>query len=182
MAGLNRALSLDESLIKSHIANKVKCVFISHQKDDSEKCRLIARYIMNANIDVYFDEHDNDLKNYRQTNNPEGVVNSIKAGINKSSHMLCVISPNTIYSRWGPWEIGYGYENTIIGALTLKGINQTDLPDYLKTVHLLRGTKSLNEFIVELTGLTQFILEIRNFSESYSKPNHSLDNVLDWAL
>jgi len=36
--------------------------------------------------------------------------------------MLVVVSPNTIYSNWVPWEVGYGYDNTHLGVLTLKGI------------------------------------------------------------
>jgi hypothetical protein len=182
MAGINRATTLNENLIKAHISSAVKCVFISHQKKDSDKCEEIAKYIMQANVDVYFDEYDKDLKIYRQTNNAKGVVNSIRKGINNSTHMLCVISPNTLFSKWVPWELGYGHDKTDIGILTLKGIAETDLPDYIKTAQIIRGTKSLNEFIEELTGLPQLILESRNFSKSHNSMNHPLDNILDWKL
>src|SRR5438445_7080277 len=106
MAGINRASNiLNESLIKARIKGSVKCVFISHQKEDSAKCKKVADYIMAAGIDVYFDEYDRYLKIHRQTKDPNGIVQSIKVGINSSSHMLCAISPNTLNSKWVPWEV-----------------------------------------------------------------------------
>ena len=35
------------------------CIFISHQKEDTESCRQIADYLLAAGIDVYFDEYWN---------------------------------------------------------------------------------------------------------------------------
>jgi hypothetical protein len=182
VAGINRALKLNASLAVKNLASNVKCVFISHHKGDLEYCKMIARYIMKANIDVYLDEYDYDLKHQVQTNNPAGVVRCIKKGINNSSHMLCVISPTTIYSKWVPWEIGYGYDKTVIGALTLKGIKAEELPDYIKTVPVVRGTKSLNEYISNITGFSEGYLETKNYIRKHSTMIHSLDNVLDWQL
>ncbi|WP_036146988.1 toll/interleukin-1 receptor domain-containing protein [Maribacter sp. Hel_I_7] len=182
MAGINRALSLNASLALKNLASNVKCVFISHHKSDLEYCKKIAQYIMKANIDVYLDEYDYDLKHQVQTNNPAGVVRCIKKGINNSSHMLCVISPSTIYSKWVPWEIGYGYDKTTIGALTLKGISNASLPDYIKTVPVVRGTKSLNQYISNVTGYTEKHLKMFSYINESNMSNHALDDVLDWQL
>jgi hypothetical protein len=122
MAGINRAAKNFRMFSESRKITGVKCIFLSHQQKDKDVCRKIADYLMAADIDVYFDEDDEDLKLYRQSNRPQGVVDSIRKGINNSSHMLVVVSPNTIYSSWVPWEIGYGYDNTQLGVLTLKGI------------------------------------------------------------
>lgn len=176
MAGINRALSINESKAKVNFSSSVKCVFISHQKNDTLYSKRIAEYIMSYNIDVYFDEYDNDLRIYRQTNNPNGVVKCIKKGINISSHMLCIISLSAMDSKWIPWELGYGNEKTIQGVLTLKGIKDEQLPHYLKTVDIIRGTKSLNIFIKNISGMSSLILE------SHSAPIHSLDTILDWGL
>ena len=182
MAGINRALKLNESKATINLSNSVKCVFISHHKSDLEYCKKVAEYIMKAGIDVYLDEFDYDLKHQVQTSNPSGVVRCIKKGINNSSHMLCVISPNTIYSKWVPWEIGYGYDKTTIGALTLKGIPANALPDYIRTVPIVRGTKSLNIYITNLIGRSQPILETYGYIKNAAAYNHSLDNILDWQL
>lgn len=176
MAGINRALSINENIIKMHSISNIKCVFISHQKNDTALSKRIADYIMSYNIDVYFDEYDNDLRIYRQTNNPNGIVSCIKKGINVSTHMLCIISFSTLDSKWVPWELGYGYDKTIQGVLTLKGISENQLPDYLKTTNILRGTKSLNVFIQNVSGSSSLMME------SHTKSMHSLDSVLDWNL
>lgn len=181
MKGLNR-LYCEASTITFRKQAGIKCVFISHQKADASICRHIADYLINAGIDVYFDEYDKDLKDYYQNNNPKGVVNSIKKGIQQSSHMLCVISPNTLYSKWVPWEVGYGYDITQLSALTLKGIKEENLPDYLKTVTLVRGTKTLNDYISMLAGEYKERMFSSNRIINDSISHHPLDNYLDWNL
>lgn len=181
MSGLNR-LYCETNAIAYRKQLGIKCVFISHQKADATICRHIADYIKEAGIDVYFDEYDKDLKNWRQQNNPANVVYSIKKGIQQSSHMLCVISPNTLYSKWVPWEVGYGYDTTQIAALTLKGIKNEQLPDYLKTVTLVRGTKTLNEYISNLVGEYKTKMFTSNRLVNESSYYHPLDNCLDRNL
>jgi hypothetical protein len=152
------------------------CVFISHQKKDSSACSKIADYLKESGIDVYFDEYDSDLKIAVQSEKPKQVVNAIKAGINNSTHMLCVISPNTLYSKWVPFEVGYGYDITKVLVLTLKGIKSTDLPDYIKAVPIIRYIYDINKFIKEKKG--EYILEARKFSD-YSSYSHPLINLMD---
>lgn len=181
MSGLNR-LYCETNTIAYRKQLGIKCVFISHQKADATICRHIADYIKEAGIDVYFDEYDKDLKIYRQSNNAKGVVDSIRKGIQQSSHMLCVISPNTMHSKWVPWEVGYGYDKTTLAALTLKGITDEQLPEYLKTVQLVRGTKTLNDYVSNLAGeyKEKMFSSKRLINESTSV--HPLDNYLDWNL
>ena len=182
MSGINRALKANESSARINLSHSVKCVFISHHKSDLEYCKKVAAYIMKAGIDVYLDEYDYDLKYQVQTNNPAGVVRCIRKGINNSSHMLCVISPNTVYSKWVPWEIGYGYDKTTIGALTLKGITEELLPDYIKTVTVVRGTKSLNSYLSRIADKSEPLMEAYNYVSKHTLGNHVLDEVLDWNL
>lgn len=183
MAGINRAFSNNLNLSESRRISGVKCVFLSHQKKDAPICKFIADYLMAADIDVYFDEYDSDLKFNRQSGNPKGVVDSIKKGINKSTHMLVVVSPNTIQSKWVPWEVGYGYDSSTLGVLTLKGIQNSDLEAYLQTAPLvIRGTKSLNEYISKITGSSIYAMESYGRIKSFSASSHPLDNYLDWGL
>ena len=96
--------------------------------------------------------------------------------------MLCVISPNTLQSKWVPWEVGYGYDKTQLSVLTLKGIKEEDLPEYLKTVALVRGTRTLNEYISKLVGeyKDKMYASKRLINESIGI--HPLDKYLDWSL
>jgi hypothetical protein len=182
MAGINRAVNRVRNFSESISNRQVECIFLSHQKKDRDVVEKISKYLIAANIDIYFDENDEDLKFYRQEKNPQGVVNSIKKGINNSSHMLCIVSPNTIMSRWVPWEVGYGFDKTDLAVLTLKGIEENGLPDYLKTTAIVRGTKSLNEYLANITGLSQSLMESKSLIKSYSQSYHPLDNYLDFNL
>lgn len=151
-------------------------VFISHQKSDREEAEKIAEYLRSVRIDVYFDEFDRELQVAISNNDPNGIVNAIKKGIRKSSHMLCLISPNTLYSKWVPFEVGYGYDRTKLSSLTLKGIKNSDLPDYIKVAPIIRDIYDLNKF-VEKFG-KRMILEQKNYTK-YNSIYHPLSSVMD---
>jgi hypothetical protein len=57
MSGLNRFYLSDDSNVTWRKNAGIKCIFISHQKDDATVCRKIADYLINAGLDVYFDEY-----------------------------------------------------------------------------------------------------------------------------
>ena len=154
------------------------CVFISHQKKDKEVAKKIADYISNAGIDIYFDEYDSSINR----DDPNSVVRSIKNGIKKSTHMLCVLSQNALDSKWMPWEIGYGYDRLNVAGITVKELSKSLLPEYLQIVPVIRGTKSLNSYISNTAGRIEdsLIREQRIYSASIM--NHPLDSVLDWQL
>lgn len=151
-------------------------IFISHQKKDKDEAKKIADYFISVGIDVYFDEFDKELQQADINNDPKAVVAAIKKGINSSTHMLCIISPNTLISKWVPFEVGYGYDVTNLTTLTLKGIKTSDLPDYIKTKPIIRDIYDINKFI-EKQG-KQFILESRKFSD-YKSYSHPLSGIMD---
>ena len=173
MLGVNRK-HLNESL---RIRKRSElCVFISHQKKDTKECFKIARFLKSTGIDVYFDEYDSDLKIAVQDNDPKKVVDAIKKGIKNSTHMLCVVSPNTLYSKWVPFEVGYGYDSTQVMVLTLKGITSDDLPHYVRAVQLIRDIYDINKFVENNKG--KYILESRKYSD-YNSRIHPLSQVMD---
>jgi len=151
-------------------------VFISHQKNDRKEAKEIADYLKEVGIQVYFDEYDRELQIATENNNPKEVVRAIRKGINNSTHMLCIISKNTLYSKWVPFEVGYGYDKTDLATVTLKGISNSELPDYIKVAPIIRDIYDLNKF-VEKYG-NKYILESRKFSE-YKSYSHPLSNVMD---
>ena len=155
-----------------------KCVFISHQKKDKEVAKAIADYFLKAGINIYFDEYDTSI----DINDPKSVVASIKLGIRRSSHMLCLLSRNAMESKWMPWEIGYGYDKTVLVGLTVKEIAKSTLPEYLQIIPVFRGTKSLNKFLEIVCNKTswQMLNEGRYVAETTD--NHPLDKYLDWHL
>ena len=181
MSAYNRR-NIDESWRQSRRNLGFACVFLSHQKNDTEYTKKIADFLISNGIDVYFDEYDEDLKNTNQYSNPDKVTQAILKGINSSSHMLVVVSPSTMYSNWVPFEIGFGFDKTDLGVLTIKGIEKGKLPSYLKTAKRIRDRWDINSFVRKLTGKTDDELHKSFIFEDYSSLNHPLYNVLDSSI
>ncbi len=160
----------------------VKCVFLSHQKKDGEDAKKIADYLINAGIDVYFDEYDKDLKIHHQANNAKAVTSSIKNGINNSSHMIVLVSPNTLYSTWVPFEIGYGYDRTELFTLCLKGISKGGLPEYLKSSTIIRDIYDFNVFCENITGIKKEKLILETKLSDFNSIYNPLSNVMDTLI
>lgn len=132
---------------------------------------------MSIGIYVYLDIYDSELKIHHQNNNPRAVTGAICNGINNSSHMLSIISPNTLSSTWVPFEIGYGYDKTELSVLCLKGIPKGMLPEYVRTAKIIRDIYDLNLLIKNFTGQTKEILE-KAYNVNLSLSN-SISSVMD---
>lgn len=157
----------------------IKCVFISHQKKDSSAARKVADYLENAGIDIYFDEYDGNLKVQHQNGDPRKVTQAIIKGINNSSHMVVIVSPNTILSSWVPFEIGYGYDKTEVSALCLKGIPKGKIPEYVRAVPIIRDIYDLNNFVASLSGKSKELLLEKSIIRHYGSGNPLSDTMDD---
>jgi hypothetical protein len=180
MAAINRLYSSTKFNSRSvAVSLGIKCVFISYQQKDKAEAKKVAEYLQNADIEVYFDEYDSELRIHHQSNNAKEVTNSICKGINNSSHMLVIISPNTMYSTWVPFEIGFGYDKTDLGVLCLKGIPKGGLPEYVRSAPVVRDIYDLNILISKISGKTeQLLLETRKMS-SFNNYLNPLSNIMD---
>jgi len=166
----------------SFLTNGVKCVFISYQKDDKTAAVKVADYLIASGIDVYIDLYDAELKPQVQNNKPKEVTQLILKGINNSSHMLAIVSPNTIQSRWVPFEVGYGYDKTDLSVLCLKGIPKGSLPEYIRTSNVVRDIYDLNNFIPRLAGKDQtFMVQNRLILKEDNSAN-PLRDVMDTLI
>lgn len=151
-------------------------VFISHQKKDSDVARKIADYLEEAGVDIYFDQYDNTI----DRSDPESVVKSIRYGIENSTHMLVLFSPNTFGSMWVPWEIGYAYHSQItLNILKLKGVSKYELPDYLKVVKIILDIYDLNVLISNLTRVAGDQLITEGRISNYTSVQHPLNSYMD---
>ena len=153
-------------------------IFISHQKKDADIAKKIADYLVEAGIDIYFDQYDSSI----DRSNPTSVVNAIKTGIESSTHMLVVFSQNTFESMWVPWEIGYAYNSPIaLNVLRLKGVPKDKLPEYLKVVKMIFDIWDLNQMISKITNIdnNRLVFEgrIRNYSDTLHPLNEYMDSI-----
>ena len=172
------------------------CVFLSHKNEDKSECRVIAEYLSEAGIDYYLDEEDDDLQQAVNSGNPKLITERIKKGIKESSHMLVVVSKKTFESQWVPFEVGYGHAAIIDGSmqsnesvdkiklsiLTLKDISEKKLPAFMKLGNIVRGTKSLNEYISKITQESESILLRESRIYPNNKSEHPLNNILNWKM
>jgi hypothetical protein len=176
---LNRIYYPQQNSRAKFLALGIKCVFISYQKKDREAAMKVADYLENSGISIYIDIYDSDLKLDGQVKAPQKVTSAICKGINNSSHMLVVVSANTVFSTWVPFEIGYGYEKTDLGILCLKGIPVGGLPEYARIGKIIRDVYDLDLLTETLSGKTKEKLnEVRLFS-GYKKDDQGINSVMD---
>lgn len=175
-----RGFNYKSSYLRESYSRGTQCIFISHQKNDSSAAKKIADYLMKAGINVYFDEYDSTL----DLDDANSIVNGIKDGLNHSTHLLVLLSPNALNSKWVPWEIGYAYSDSSkkILSLTLKEVAESELPEYLKTTEIIRGTKSLNSLISRLLNRSESTLIYEQKMFNANMTAHPLDSVLNWRL
>lgn len=146
------------------------CVFISHQYADKSAARMIADYLISCGIDVYFDEYDLNINR----NDPVSVVNAIKTGLRKSTHLMCLLSENAFKSKWVPWEVGYGYEHNVF-CVKLKDVAFKTMPEYLQIVPVYDGFKALDIAIREMRSRNNIYEgQIRCFSNA----DHPLASIM----
>jgi hypothetical protein len=180
MAGLNRFYYPIKYQSRTQVlAIGVKCVFISYQKKDRDAAKKVAEYLQGAGIDVYIDVYDLELKLQHQNDNPKEVTKAICNGINNSSHMLVLVSPDTLYSTWVPFEIGYGYDKTDLGVLCLKGIPKGKLPEYVRTAKIVRDIYDLNELVEKLSGKKKEVLLEAKMMIDHSNYLNPLSTIMD---
>lgn len=194
--GINKANEL--SLVKliyealSISDEKTPCVFLSHKMEDKHACKKIAEYLSIAGIDYYLDEEDADLQKAVSDSDPIKITKAIKKAINNSTHMLVIISEKTYLSQWIPFEVGYGQSAIIdnqtntnklnLSVLTLKDFSEKTLPDFLQIAHIIRGTKSLNDYISKISNKLEKSLIQESKIIGNSKEIHPLNKVLNWKL
>ena len=187
MAGINRFNSvkghttLNESgrtqLMDKSASPTKPCVFLSHKSEDKAAVKKIAEYLSAADVDYYLDIDDPELQHAVTTRNHKAITEFIDLGINNSTHLLTVVSEKTKSSWWVPYEVGGARaKGKDLSTLQLKNV---DIPSYLHITRVLKGTKSLNEFI-KTVKLEHSARNINEGVIDHNRPNHPLDDYLNF--
>ena len=175
MKALNRFYYPTKYTSRSQVlALGVKCIFIYYQQKDKSSAVKVAEYLQGIGLDIYFNQYDAELCIQHQAKKPRKVTELICKGINNSSHMLVIVSPNTINSSWVPFEIGYGFEKADLSVLCLKGMPKGSLPEYMRTAAIIRDICDFNIKVSNILGKPQSLLEQTKQMSSYSSPANSL--------
>ncbi len=138
--------------IDAELARKTR-VSISHQRADKNLARSVAHGFEMRGVYYYFDEDDADLQEAaaRGESAAGQVVHAIEKGLAHSTHLLAILSPNTMGSWWVPYEIGSararGYE-----TVTLVSAMPASLPEYIRICKTFRANEELFEWAAALGG------------------------------
>ena len=124
------------------------CVFISHKKEDADFARHLSDYVMERGINVYFDENDPILA--KEHKSPGEVVNAIKKGLEKSTHMIIVLSKKTLESNWVPWEVGFASAKDKEYRLLRLNDVLGEVPEFYKVAKILNDYDDLNKYLASM--------------------------------
>ena len=161
MAGINRALQENRILAKSNESTSVPCIFISHISIDKSAATAIGNYITRqGDIDTYLD-----------------ITQFIERGLSHSTHIMCLVSKDTVGSWWVPYELGFAKKaGKSLSTMKLKG--EVALPPFLEISELIRGTKGLNAYLTAIRGTLR-----KSLTETlivHTAGQHPLDPYVDW--
>ena len=179
---INRAIAEYRSLAKMSAALGNPCIFLSHISVDKAAVVEIADYITSrGDIDVYLDINDRELQDAADSGNAALITEFIERGLSNSTHIMCLVSANTVRSWWVPYELGFGKKSGKPLA-TLKLKDTVNLPAYLEISEIINGTKSLNQYLASIKrGLNKTAaVQLTESLITHTASPHPLDRYLDW--
>jgi TIR domain-containing protein len=135
----------------SQARNGAPCVFISHAKMDKEYARQFARILLGLSLDIYFDEHDQFLKQASQLGDDEAIVRCIEDGLDNSTHLLGLITQNAKDSWWVTYEIG-GAAGRKRECAHFVAPDVMDIPPFIRIHPLLFDQEDLTFWAASLLG------------------------------
>ncbi|WP_079254097.1 toll/interleukin-1 receptor domain-containing protein [Endozoicomonas arenosclerae] len=114
-------------------------VFISYRHTDREQAFLIQHRLNNVGIQTYLDVLDTDSKT------TDNITQVITENIRKCTHLIALVSDDTIKSWWVPFEIG---EATMAERriATFKN-TYSPLPEYLQKWPIMKDNRHIDMFI-----------------------------------
>ena len=115
-------------------------IFISHKQEDSYEASRIANELKMLHVSYYL-----DLMDYRITNSGKELTDHIKANLNDCTDIIVVISQNTKYSQWVPFEVGMSAQVDMPTATFLQ--ENIDLPDFLEYWPRLKHPSDIQKYV-----------------------------------
>lgn len=119
---------------------KAMKVFISHKREDGPAAERVCNTLKASGVKAYLDLLEGPLALAG-----EALTNHIKRQLNDCTDLLVVISENTRFSWWVPFEIGMASQKDFPIVNYLKA--GVDLPDYLTYWPRLRSDADLVKYV-----------------------------------
>lgn len=99
-------------------------VFISHKKEDAQIALDLSRQLEKNGVSFYLDVLDASV-----TCDSKRLTDHIKAALNDCTDIMVVMSENTRFSQWVPFEIGMSAQRDMPTVTFLK--SEVALPEFL---------------------------------------------------
>ena len=125
-------------------------VFISHKKDDAALALEIQREFIKNGVSSYLDVLDSKI-----TNDGKELTEHIKNNLNSCSDIIVVMTADTKYSWWVPFEIGMSAQGDMPTASFLSA--DVTLPSYLSYWPQLKSIGDIDTYIAVRKRVEQTI-------------------------
>ena len=124
---------------------------------------LVKRAFERLNVEAYLDVLDDTINA-----GGKALTDHIKNQLNSCTDIIVVMSENTKYSWWVPFEIGMSAEIDMPTASYL--ISSVSLPDYLEYWPRLKNTSDIATYVSIRRQVTEYYK--RNYPYSYSQSSY----------
>lgn len=115
-------------------------VFISHKREDASEALKIRLLLQTRSVESYLDLLDSSI-----TGDGKALTDHIKKELNDCTDIIVVMSENTRYSQWVPFEVGMSAQIDMPTATYLQeGIN---LPGFLSYWPRLRTPSDVETYV-----------------------------------
>lgn len=149
-------------------------VFISHRHSDTDLAMQIDKFLKECGIETYLDVLD------RESQSTDDITSTITKNIMRCTHLLAVMTPDTVKSWWVPFEIG---EATITDRRIASYVQGSgDIPEYLQKWPKVTNPTELRFFVelyrkhsIELGSLSMESYRERQIFESTGRQKSAND-------
>lgn len=132
-------------------------VFISHKNEDSAQAVVLQAAFEKNGVTSYLDVLDSSINS-----GGKGLTDHIKENLNKCTDIIVIMSDNTRFSWWVPFEIGMSAQVDMPTASFLK--SDVILPSYLSYWPRLKTTADVDKYVAVRKQIEQ---QMRHQYEHY---------------
>ncbi|MCL2129370.1 MAG: toll/interleukin-1 receptor domain-containing protein [Treponema sp.] len=142
-------------------------VFISHKSNDIDVAEKHAKDLRNLGFNIYFDKYDPNI------NSSKDKAKYIQNKIQESTDLLVIITENTKYSWWVPFEIGV---STVLDVRIASIVyeNSPSLPSFIKKWPIIDTEKKYNIYLNELQRSNRQLLKCFSSGQESLRENYSI--------
>lgn len=114
--------------------------FISHKKEDESTATRIASELRLLGVSFYLDIMDNSV-----TRNGKELTDHIRANLNDCTDIIVIMSEQTRYSQWVPFEVGMSAQLNMPTATFLQ--ENVYLPEFLEFWPRLKYPSDIRKYV-----------------------------------